>query len=229
MSSILKALKKLEREKSGRFPESMDLDLDILRSTDSSRSYSPLALVLLFLMIFGGGAAVAYLFMKGTKVPQATTKSHAAMTSKDLPPQIFPSVIKPEALPVEIVVVPARKEPSDEVSRKESQKTAVAYKVDDSAVKKSAVGAVSVISEKPKETPGTVKKGLPADTTVPALRVNGIAFQNGNTDSLAMVNGMPVSSGSVIEGITVKKIREDRVLFQHNGATFEILLGQSNR
>jgi len=47
MSSIFNALKKLEREKSGRFPESMDLDLDILRSTDSSRSYSPLALVLL--------------------------------------------------------------------------------------------------------------------------------------------------------------------------------------
>ena len=46
---------------------------------------------------------------------------------------------------------------------------------------------------------------------------------------MAIVNGTPVSNGSIIEGVTVEEVRKDRVLFQHNGEKFEIQLGQSNR
>lgn len=228
MSSILKALKKLEQEKSGRFPDSLRIDSDILRSTVSSRSFSPFALILLFLLIFGGGAAVAFFFMKETKAP-TITKTQPLIAIKSLPSSVSAPALNPETLPAEIVVVPARNEPSGEASGKQRQKMAATDNTAEGIVKKPAKAAVSGISEKPNETTEAERRVLPAATTVPTLRVNGIAFQNSGADSMAIVNGIPVSNGSIIEGITVEEIRNDRVLFKRNGEKFEIQLGQSNR
>ncbi len=67
------------------------------------------------------------------------------------------------------------------------------------------------------------------DKSMPVLRVNGIAFQaSGGVDNMAIVNGTPVSGGSLIEGTIVEEVQKDRVLFQRNGERFSILLGQSN-
>lgn len=228
MSSILKALKKLEHEKSGRFPNLLKIDSDILRAADSTRSFSPSVLVLLFLLVFGGGAAVAFFFLKDTKT-LTTAKPQPVITAKSLSSPVSAPVIKPETLPDEIVVVPARREPSGEASRKQQQKSAAAGNVADSIVKKPTRAAVSGVFEKAKEATEAVKKELPAAAAVPTLRVNGIAFQNSSADSMAIVNGVPVSSGSIVEGITVVEVRNDRVLFQRNGEKFEIKLGQSNR
>jgi general secretion pathway protein B len=71
---------------------------------------------------------------------------------------------------------------------------------------------------------------LPASIkAVPALRVNGIAFQGGGADSVAMINGEPFSSGAVINGAKIEEILKNKVRFSCNGELFEILLGQSNR
>jgi general secretion pathway protein B len=228
MSSILKALKKLEHEKSGRFPDPLKIDSDILRGTDSSRSFSPFTLILLFLLVFGGGAAVAFFYMKDTKT-LTTTKPQPVITAKSLPTPVSAPVIKPETLPDEIVVVPARRESSGEASRKQLKKSATAGNVADSIVKKPARIGVSGIPEQPNKATEAVKKELPAAATVPTLRVNGIAFQNSSAESMAIVNGIPVSNGSIIEGVTVEEVRNDRVLFQRNEDKFEIKLGQSNR
>ena len=229
MSSILKALKKLEHEKTGRLPSSLKLNTDILTTVDSSRSFSPFASALLFLLIFGVGAAVAFFFMKETK-EMATTKPQPVIAAKSLQASISAPVLKPETIPAEIVVVPARNEASGEAPRKQQQKKAVEGNTADSIVKKPAKQAVSGLTEKLNGATEAVKREHPAAaTTIPTLRVNGIAFQNSGADSMAIVNGMPVSSGSIIEGITVEEVRSDRVLFQHNGEKFEIQLGQSNR
>ena len=228
MSSILKALKKLEHEKSGHFPDSLKIDSDILKDSDSSRSFSQFSLILSFLLVFGGGAAVAIFFMKETKAVTAT-KPQPVITAKSLHSPVSAPVVNPETLPAEIVVVPARREPSGEVPRKQQQKPAATGNAADNIVKKPTRAAVSGISEKPEQATAAVKKELPAATTVPALRVNGIAFQNSSAESMAIVNGIQVSHGSIIEGVTVVEVRNDRVLFQHNGEKFEIQLGQSNR
>jgi type II secretory pathway component PulC len=73
------------------------------------------------------------------------------------------------------------------------------------------------------------KKDPRVTAPVPAFRVNGIAFQPNEADSMAIVNGTPVSRGSVIEGATVAEIQKDRILFQRNGEKFEVQLGQSNK
>ena len=230
MSSILKALKKLEHERSGRSPDSLKIDSDILRANEPSRSFTPFVLALLFLLVFGGGAAVSLFFMKETKATRGTTTSDQVVSSITLLPPVPAPVVKPGTLPAEAAAVPVRTEPSGEASHKLQQKPAAAGKAADTGARKPTRAAVSGISEKPKETDKAANGELPAaDTTVPTLRVNGIAYQNSDADSLAIVNGAPVSSGSVIEGVTVVEVRKDRVLFQRDGETFEIQMGQSNR
>lgn len=221
MSSILKALKKLEREKSGRFPESMNINSDILGTADSNRNISPLSMVLLFLIFFGGGIAVAIFFMKA---PPSKNNVKSDIAANSLQSPIQPTV-KPEVLPAEIEVVPALKGRHAESARKEAKKTVVKK---DSIVKKNTLAVVSDVTKKTSEAAESVNKKIHTNA-VPVLRVNGIAFQNSNADSMAIINGIPVSSGSIIEGVTVEEVRKDRVLFKRNLEKFEIQLGQSNR
>lgn len=227
MSSILKALKKLEHEKSGRFPDLLKIDSDILRTVDSSRHFSPFLLALLTLFVFGGGAAVAFFFIKATNEPQTATESKPIITAKILQQPVSTAAAMPKTLPAEIVVVPARRPPV-ELSLKKPNKSEVVSKVADVIVNESAWTATPVLSKKTEEVAQTVKVEQPA-ATVRTLRVTGIAYHNSGTDSMAIINGMPVSSGSIIEGATVEEIRKDRVLFQHNGEKFEIQLGQTNQ
>lgn len=228
MSSILKALKKLEHEKTARSPLSLKIDTDILRTVDSSRGYSPYSLALLFLLVFGGGASVAFYFARDVKAPGETVTAPPAPVAKALQAKVPPPVIITETLPAEIVVVPARKGPSVEAPRAKQIKppaAKTAKAVDRVPAKEAAAG----VSELQNGSDEAAKGAVPAAADVPSLRVNGIAFQNNSADSMAIVNGMPVSSGSIIEGTAVEEIRKDRVLFQRNGEKFEIMLGQSNR
>lgn len=227
MSSILKALKKLEHERSERSPGSLKIDSDILKAADA-RSFSPVATALLLLLVFGGGVAVAYYFMKVPKAPLVTTAiPHPAVTAKNYPPPVTSPNSKTDSLPPEIIIVPARTEPS---GQKYLQRRMQKQATTDTEAKSTTVRPPgSGISEKSSEPSATEKKALPAAAKVPTLRVNGIAFQNSAADSMAIVNGVPVSSGSLIEGSTVEEIRKDRVLFQYDGEKFEIQLGQSNR
>ena len=229
MSSILKALKKLEHEKSGRFPDSLKIDSDILRSNDSSRSFTPFVVALLFLLVFGGGATVAFFFLKETKVPQSTAASQQTFISTALQPPVIASVASHKALPAKTATVPAHKEPTREAVHEQQQKTAAAGKAADTITKKPTGTIVSGTPEKPKEVSIAAHREPPAATEIPALRVNGIAFQNSAADSMAIVNGVTVSSGSIIEGVTIEEVRKDRVLFKRNSDRFEIQLGQSNQ
>jgi general secretion pathway protein B len=63
----------------------------------------------------------------------------------------------------------------------------------------------------------------------PVIKVNGIAFQDGSSDSVAVVNGIPVSNGSIIEGAMVEDIQRDRIRFSYGSEKFEVPLGKTNR
>lgn len=222
MSSILKALKKLEHEKTGRFPESLNINADILRTTESIRSFSPFTLLLFSLLIFGGGAAATFLFLTSKS---ATTSQQLISTENDQPRDSQASVA-PDTMPAEIVVVPAK---SNSAGRRQlPQHKTIAPGNDD--VHKTPTAVEPVRPVKSKEVTAAVKSEYVAATrTLPALRVNGIAFQNRGAESVAIVNGVTVTKGATIEGATVDDVRNDRVLFRYNGEPFEILLGQSNR
>lgn len=58
----------------------------------------------------------------------------------------------------------------------------------------------------------------------PALRVSEIHYQWEVKDRLAVVNGLPVMEGTMIEGAKVDRILKDRVRFLHNGQYREVRL-----
>jgi general secretion pathway protein B len=74
----------------------------------------------------------------------------------------------------------------------------------------------------------TVDRALarpPASPAPPALTVSGIAWQKGGGDRFAMVNGSPVGEGATVAGAKVLEILPDRVRFSRDGSTFEVAIG----
>ncbi len=200
----MKALKRLEDHQVMHQPDEMKIVPEIILPR-SSRPISTASKLLVALLLMACGSTATYLFMKQDRVPAAVSLKTAAVSSQQKQLAVPPvPEVKTEQLQEAIIVVPAV----------------------DTRQNKPAVPTKRVPPIMPIEPP------LPAPSrakTVPTLRVNGIAYQNGSADSMAVINGVPVLTGATIEGVTVEEVQKDRVLFQYNGEKFGIPLGQSNR
>ncbi len=229
MSSILKALKKLEDDKASRRADDLKIDSEILRSDNSPR-FSSTGVLLASLLLLAGGSGVTYMYMKPDKVSEpASYKVPAKTRQLDQLSKPMASDIKTELLPAAVVVVPANQ-------NKTLKSAPIKAHLSPSPIStKSPVAsqkpAKTVVASKPADQVKAANPAPPSTSprAVPTLRVNGIATQNSIEDSLAIVNGIAVSKGSIIEGVTVVEVQKDRVLFLRNGEKFEIQLGQSNQ
>lgn len=232
MSSILKALKKLEEEKNTPHPYEFRINSDILKGEVPQRKKT-FSYLLLGLLLFAGGATAAYIYLKLDQTNGNAKKSGQSQTN---PAPSIPSSIevprkeadlKTEVLPESIKIVPASKH--DVVKPKNNDRIA---KGGNSAISKTVVPKVQnkVDQHKRISTDDALhSRSQQGSGAVPALRVNGIAYQDGTSDNMAIINGVPVSDGSMVEGVIVEKIFKDRVRFNRTGEMFEIPLGKSNR
>lgn len=236
MSSILKALKKLEDEKSARRPDSLRIDAEILRG-ESLRSTSSMSVLLVaaFLFVCGAGATYVYMKRETGKISVRETPVAAVLPSeRPLPAAPAPAAAK--------IVAHLQKnddraqvpQPVKITAPKSEAKHAIPSPLH-AAPSKPIIKHQSVRAVKPSVTiRPAVAPTMPSAEDVsrpaaPMLKVNGIAYQDGGADSVAVVNGISVSSGSVIEGAKVEDIQMDRVRFSCGGEKFEVLLGKSNR
>jgi general secretion pathway protein B len=236
MSSILKALKKLEDDKASRRPDDLKIDSDILKS-DHSSFFSPTLVIIGSIVLLAGGSGATYMYMKhgaatsppGYKVSSVPTRQNSPVVPKE-------SAIKTERLPPAVVVVPAQvnikehiepvKQRQATISPKPATTVAPPQPAKPVVVVKSALQAKEPL---PKLAPVlNPPQSVPVKVT-PLIRINGIAFQNNSADNMAIVNGVPVSNGATVEGVKVVEILSDRVRFSNKGEKFEVLLGQSNR
>lgn len=219
MSSILKALKKVEDDKATHRPEELKIDAEILRGSNTPRLPVTLIVVSSLLLLVGGSGAT-YLYMKRDKVienvnlkPLASNK----VTSIDITRTVITPPAQQEAV---------RQNEVDQLDARKPLKS-VKHSV---AVVKSVKPDIPVKGDvPPKNSQSIIPQQSSTVQAVPILRVNGIAFQNNSADSMAIINGAPASAGSIIDGATVEEIKRDKVLFKHNGERFEVQLGQSNR
>ena len=220
MSSILKALKKLEENKNVRRHDLLNIDTDILREV-TPRRFSALRGTLLALFLFVCGSGATYLFMKHETVSssrQLPSGSHTVL-SPDRPSPALP-VTRPD------VVV--------QTSLPEPKNAATTHKIKPDTKIQSPPPVLQKITKNNVE-PNKVLKPAPPSTsprtsdTPPLLRVTGIAFQPEGSDSVAMVNGVSASQGALIEGVKIDDIQKDRVRFSFKGTTFEVPVGKSNR
>lgn len=235
MSSILKALKKVEDDKAVRRPDELKIDAEILRADNPARFNSVGAAVIAMLLLAGGSGAT-YMYMKRGGTSSVDLKPAAAVSGQRQPPVASSAPdIKTEQLPPAATVVPAQQQNNAKAeipakSQKKTQKPAPT-----GATAAATKPASPAVTPKPaaqlKSAAGTTapQSSAPVKAAVPALRVNGIAFQDGSTDSVAMVNGVPLSNGSMIDGVKIEEIHRNKVRFSYNGEKFEIPLGQSNR
>jgi hypothetical protein len=226
MSSILKALKKLEEEKSARTPDALKIDTEILRGGSPSR-FPYRKVTLLAVLFFVCGSVVTYLYVKrgthpagnlaDTPPPQAVQNLPAVMERPQKPMPAEKSA-PPPTVPVDL----------PRPSAKDAPHPVPAAPAPHAKPHKHTRATAPTMTGQPK--PGTVvtPAALPAAKRIPTLRVDGIAYHFGSADSLAVVNGNTVYVGAMVEGAKVEEIGKDRIRFNYEGERFDVPLGKSN-
>jgi hypothetical protein len=231
MSSILKALKKNEADKAASRPEEFKMDSEIL-GVDNSPRFSAAGLIFTSLLLLGIGSGATYLYLKLDMAP-VNTKTDSPAISKPNPPAVSSvSDIKTDLLPTEVIVVPAGQQKTPEIETHKPHEPP--FPTRRTPAVSGPKQAKAVLSSKPLEPTKALTTTNPTSfsaivKSAPALRVNGIAFNDGGADSVAMINGIPASNGSMIDGVKIEEIHKNMVRFNFNGERFEIPLGQSNR
>lgn len=239
MSSILKALKKLEDEQAGRqISSSAESDRQLGTPMRSGR---PLLLLIggigVGLLLSGG----LYLWLGGRRDIQSPP-SPAVMVQK---PADIPEKTAPGACPVVAEPSPATPTAAPVAASPVKLKVAAAPPA---AEKVAAVAAAAEIkaematpsepsvpskaletSKVPVEQIQIERRDIPApgqQWTAPHLTVSEILPASGG-GRMAIVNGLPVMEGTMVEDAVVRDIRPDRVIFEVDGKSVVVPLASS--
>lgn len=203
MSSILKALKKLEEERSRQEQGRVDIATDILRTSgrQTSRNWS-LALTVAALLLAGAGGGIY--FSRAFFTANEPDSRQTTVTPAVAPPA---APLLPVASPAPKVEVPvptpvASKTPAVELPVRVEPKPAT-------VILPSVVETVVVAAESPPKLR-------------PGLVVSGIVYQDDPQNRMAVINDLPVMSGTTIEGAEIVEILPDRVVFRFEGEQFSI-------
>ncbi|MDR3581406.1 MAG: general secretion pathway protein GspB [Oryzomonas sp.] len=220
MSSILKALKKLEEEKSARTPDALKIDTEILRGGNPSR-FPYRNVTLLAVLFFACGSALTYLYVR-----------QGAHQADNLPPRTAQHTPSGAAEPRKTMPAEGDLSRTVQVEPPRSRaKNAPASTLRAKHLKNSRATA-SAVTGQPKPGIAATPPAAPPPATpvkrIPTIRVDGIAYHFGSADSLAVVNGNTVYAGAIVEGVKVEEIGKDRIRFNYEGERFEVPLGKSN-
>jgi uncharacterized iron-regulated membrane protein len=232
MSSILKALKKLEDEKNSGQQRELRIDTEILRSRNAHNQYSLSRLAAVALLVALGGSGATYLYMK--------RDNNAIVSSNPGAPLVKPvAAIVPTA---EKAALPSEKKTDDSRAQQTvvpsvhgqdsppATRPPVTPRVSTPALKKSTIAGSKTTVNTPDRVNTSDGAVVPSKAATPLLRVNGIAFQSSSADSMAIINGTPAAAGTVLSGgVRIEEIQRDRVIFERNGEKFDIRLGQANQ
>lgn len=197
MSSILKALRKVEDEKATLGEGSVDLAHDILKHSYGERQSIPWALILLggLLLIVVAGAGAGW-FLSDFSQPQTSVSTAAPQAVVALPPAKVQPELPPATTAVEQEVEQSAARPLKPVQAQVS--VPVAVKINENTLEGEAV--------------------VPFD--LPNLRIDEIVYHADPVARLAIINDLPVMVGTDIEGARVEEILSDRVRFSLRGKDF---------
>ena len=231
MSSILKALKKLEEDKSLlKSEKEVNISRDILKPRAERNS----GVKWLWLLGISATAVIIILslalFRKSTSVdevksppPTATLRSSDSPSPPpaDSPPPLAvdsrkAAIVSPSPVTVPTqdssrpALSPAKKNPRTLTELPNTPVQTIELPKTDLVVK----------SAPPLRTP------LPDDAT---LTLSGIAWNKDSSDRLAIINGQPTATGAIVNGAVVEEILQDKVRMNLSGRTFELFLGRQTK
>ncbi|HZV81823.1 MAG TPA: general secretion pathway protein GspB [Geobacteraceae bacterium] len=233
MSSILKALKKLEQEKAMRREGEIDLSREILHGpTRRKKRFSwqwPAAITTIVLLF----AIVAILLTRETttvKPEQHPTPLREAQLPSTPAPVAAEKISPRPADAPRLEAVPVYK--PAKVSAANPAPTRIPTPL--SPPQQPSMQAPSLPPAAPPVTATAprvepARKQAPPAPVDPAFAVSGIAWNKDSADRLAIVNGQPLTTGSFLDGAVVEEILPDRVRFSQGGKTFEVPLGKSGK
>lgn len=228
MSSILKALKKLEEEKAAKSGNGADIAGAILK-TGRRGKQKPRWLVPASMLAIAVVAVLAtYAVMGGFSPRRQVVVVTPPPATPTPPPQ---SVVTSPAPPAPSPVQPLRVEtrlptPLPQTVGKAAPPAPPATTPRKSVMEEDARPAV------PTPQKATVGPGKGEDTPhpsppLPVLIVSGIAWQKDSSSRLAVVNGTSVTQGAMVGGARVEEIFPDRVRFSLENHTVEVPLGKT--
>ncbi len=221
MSVILDALKKLDREKSSRRSGTANIAVEILRpDLPRSGKRGPLYVAIAFLTAIVTAAITYGVMVQGGRL------------SKSSPPlAISPPVPNQEAAPAilpgepiqsardEIIPVPPKTQTP--VKSKKPAAPLVESKGDETKIEQNVIVKEPDIAPEKAKIPPEPPPHEPA-TTFPSLNISAIVWYEDPSRRFAMINGLIVTEGSVVEGMKVEEIYPDRVRFLHRNQHLEI-------
>jgi len=210
MSSILKALKKLEQEKIRREDGSLDIARDILKSHPRKKS-SPWKgpVIAIGITLLTAGLILLYSSTQNEQSKDETLKH------TDRPVVLTDNTVTDSAETKAVTPSPLKNIPDNTkvVQTKPTTDLTATLPVDNKTTEASS----SSPPQKKTEADETI-------ISIPQLVISGIAYQEDRTASLAIVNELPVMEGTFVEGALVEQILPDKVRFAYQGRKFEIPL-----
>jgi len=234
MSSILKALKKLEEEKL-LHEESAGINLsrEILTQNRGSRNLRR------WLWLLGASATgiiiilSAALLRKSAPINAVQSGGSAAVAPQPplpaLPGEKLP--VSPQAtghgtessLPAPSTV----NEPNLKPARQN-----IEQQPETALRREAALPPATTTPAAPAPKPDPVVKAAPLRPPAVSeqkLTLSGIAWNKDSADRLAIINGQPTAIGATVNGAVIEEILQDRVKLSHKGKSFELLIGRDAR
>ena len=233
MSSILKALKKLEQEKT-LHEESTGINVsrEILKQSSGNRT------IIGWLWLLGSSAALVIIILTAALLKKTAPKE--AVKSGEQPiarqPALSPAPV--QKLPVSPDTAGSVKgtSPAPPVSANEpklqpSQQSPAETRENPLKTEKITPPITAIPAGGPPKTEPEVKAvpARQASSSAPTLTLSGIAWNKDSADRLAIINGEPTATGANVNGVIVEEILQDRVKLSHNGRIFELLIGRDAR
>ena len=230
MSSILKALKKLEQEKALQHePSGINLSREILKQKQGNRKF----VLWLALAAFVALAVIATLTtLLLTKPPlrdeaRISPPAAPATTAVALPPAAALIPAAATGTGARPAVAPS---PATEVMLKPPSKqvlTPMSLPATDGSSRTELPDRNTLPIETPRtEAAGKQLQPRAAEVAEPAVTLSGIAWNKDSADRLAIINGQPAATGAIISGVLIEEIMPDRVKVNSAGRSFEIFLGK---
>jgi general secretion pathway protein B len=231
MSSILKALQKLEQEKANR----PDRGMDVAKGIVVGRRPAPrpvwvvpagmvgvaVLAVLLTYTLMGGFVSREPASAKPVTFPAAAGQPPTTAAPSSLPT----TIIREENIPTESRPTITKRAAAGTPVRSTDPPFPIAPPID--AAPPPSLTASPAASSEPVDP---ARNESPQDKTGgarrPAIKVSGIAWQKDSTARLAVVNGISVTEGSMVEGARVEGISPDRVRFSYKDEKFDVSLGK---
>ena len=234
MSSILEALKKLEREKASHRDGLIDISAEILKGGDPSPFPPRIKLKRFGIPLWTGGGtllacllaavAVYYLYpIAGSSIAEfpSTARVPANVSHSGEPASTVQNTLQPPTADTPVFRPSSPSVTAQHLPEPIMPTLANAFQSRSSSAEMSSQNTQPAKISDP--------AGLPAENQIPRLTLFGIAYDQERKNALAVINNQPLVEGEWILGAKVEKIFPDKVRLSWRGKTIELVMGKQSR